>query len=223
MVRRTVPPKPAPGADRKRTQRTTAAALHSQRETDQALADAAEDPATAALLRDPDPQEDGGDGDDDDDDSGEVIDLEDADDEPAPPDLEPPKRPATLPMPPPPPQTPAYRSRGKTYERDSTRPLHVCGFVCTTNWVGHVEGQRVSVKFGAPLSTIPKNVRAAMAQSRIRFAVAMPPERRGTVVVDEPAGPPRARRRRNNPERSEDTAQVRSRFRPIAHLPSANE
>lgn len=203
-------------------QRTTAAQLHAQQETEQALEDAKTDAATAALLREPDPVDDLT----SDETEDETVDVDLAaeleGEEAPPPDLPAPTGSAIMAPPAPAPQVSVFRHRGKEYVRDPKRPLHTCGYVCTTNWVGNVNGQRVVVKYGAPLSTIPMNVRKALAESNIRFAIAKPPERRGATLVDEPDGPPRARRRPRNMHEDElaDSPRVRSRFRPIAHLPT---
>lgn len=204
-------------APRPRRQRVTATEL-----TEQALAEAADDEATRQLLSAPEPSEvpelDGEDGEDGEDgDDGETIDLT-ADDVDAPPDLEPARPSQYLPAPVRVEAVPAMirHHRGRVFGPDKHRHMSEMGPVATSNWIGMVDGNRVSVRFGAPLSTIPKNVRAELAKcKRVRFAIAPPPEARGTVRVERDLDAPRARR--GNPGKNEE--RVRSRFAPIRQLP----
>lgn len=112
------------------------------------------------------------------------------------------------------PAPPIYRSEiSVIYGPDRTRHMSEMGPVCTQNWIGRVKGQRVSVRFGAPLSTIPVVVRQALSESRIKFAYAAAPrpgERKG------PAEPPRARRR----TRGVDGGESKKPFRTVQGLTS---
>jgi len=102
------------------------------------------------------------------------------------------------------------------YGPDRTRHMSEMGPVCMTNWIGRVNGYRISVRMGAPLSTIPTAVRQALAKARIRFGHAAPPAGGGGRAL--PAEPPRARRGRG--ARKTDDNPRRRPFRSVQGLHS---
>jgi len=202
-----------------RRPRVSASEVEAKKLQDQAMAEAETDEATRALLSDPVMAESSAD--EDDEESVEVVDLTESDED-APPDLPQAKPAELLPAPVQNIAVPAMirHHRGRVFLPDSRRHMSEMGPVCTINWIGMVSGQRVSVRFGAPLAIIPMNVRREMAKSpRVRFAIAPKPERQGGVVVDDDdrSAPPRARRSNPNARTEE---RVRSRFSPIRHLPT---
>jgi hypothetical protein len=183
--------------------------------TEQAIQEAETDPDTAQLLSAPEGEETP-ESQFEDEDSEDVLDITTSE-EPAPPDLQPARPAQLMPAPIQVQAVPAMirHHRGKTYGPDRNHHMSEMGPVATSNWIGMVDGNRVSVRYGAPLSTIPKNVRAELAKcKRIRFAIAPPPETRGSVRVERDSDAPHARR--SNPGKEE---RVRSRFAPIRHLP----
>jgi hypothetical protein len=212
---------PTSGKGRRRPRvsaRVSAAEIEGRKLTERALAEAETDEATRALLSEPTTVEIVAD--DEELDDTEEVDLT-APDEDAPPDVPQAPPPALLPAPAVTSVAPAIirHHRGRVYLPDAKRHMSEMGPVCTINWIGMVGGQRVSVRYGAPLSAIPMNVRQELAKNpRVRFAIAPPPERRGGGVVldgDDQRGPPRARR--SNPKGRQE--RVHSRFTPIRHFP----
>lgn len=85
------------------------------------------------------------------------------------------------------------------YLPDPTRHMSEAGPVATSNFICRIGSRRVSVRMGAPRSTIPKEIQALMAQAGVTFGMAAPPAGKGAVVIedaldDDDDGTPRARR-----------------------------
>jgi len=135
----------------------------------------------------------------------------------APPDI--PDAPEASSLPPPPPVAPAppvlRHQLSVVYRPDAKRHMSKMGLVSTQNWIGRCKGHRVSVRYGAPLSTIPHCVREMLADAGIRFGYAPPPPGQGAETVREP---PRARRADRNPDKGGDKQRP---FRSVRGLQSA--
>lgn len=155
--------------------------------------------ATEALLTRPLPQPDPDPSEDDGDDIVGALDVDVA----APPDLpEASSRGSVGAALPAPPAPPVLRQQlSVVYRPDPKRHMSEMGLVSTANWIGRCRGQRVSVRFGAPLSTIPQCVRVMLAAADIRFGYAPPPAGAGARTVKEA---PRARRTERNADKRGD-------------------
>ncbi len=97
------------------------------------------------------------------------------------------------------------------YGPDRKHHMSEMGPVAQSNWIGVVGGKRISVRMGAPQSTVPQDIQRRMAESGIGFEQAEPPPGRGAVLVTQRPEAPRARRREVN--------EVTRRSSPLRALP----
>lgn len=109
----------------------------------------------------------------------------------------------------------------RDYLPDPHRHLSEMGPVATSNFICRIGGTRISVRMGAPRSTLPKELQAMMAEHGVGFAHAQPPARKGAMVVEPEEsydGPPRARRTSRKRDRDRDAGDRT--FAPIRTLPT---
>jgi hypothetical protein len=106
------------------------------------------------------------------------------------------------------------------YLPDPTRHMSEAGPVATSNFICRIGATRISVRMGAPRSSIPKEIQALMAESDVSFGIAAPPAHRGATVIEAPddddaGGPPRARRSARKRDRDPGDRP----FKPLRSLP----